>query len=118
MTGDGVKIQAKAAEQCQYQQFDFLNQNPRTLEFNNATSDLVVQKQAEHIEKVNVVRCLDGTYNVESFPKLCTLLSSKIIVGRFSNKSTKSKPLRQQANEDSYFSSYFSSTVAAALNRR
>jgi hypothetical protein len=73
-----------------------LNQNPRTLEFNNATSDLVVQKQAEHIEKVNVLRCLDGTYNVESFPKLCTLLSSKIIVGKFSNKSTKFKPLRQQ----------------------
>lgn len=118
MTGDGVKIQVNATEQCQYQQFDFLNQNPRTLQFNNGTSDLVAQKQAKHIEKVNLLRCLDGTYNVESFPKLFTLLSSKIIVGRFSNKSTKSKSLRQLANEYSYFGSYFSSTVATAMNHR
>jgi hypothetical protein len=107
MTGDGVKIQAKAAEQCQYQQFDFLNQNLCTLEFNNATSDLVAQKHAKNIE-ANLLRCLGGTCNVERFPKLCTLLSSKIIVGRFWNKSTKSKLLRQLANENSYFSSYFS----------
>ena len=67
MTGHGVKIQAKVAEQCQYQQFDFLNQNPLTLEFNNATSDLVAQKQAKHIQKINVLGCLDGTYNEDRY---------------------------------------------------